>query len=226
MSSPRAVGSQINLAFQPKFPTFTPDTFKRILDEKGFTISQAQATSPQGQQMQVQTFSKGNLVIALVPNPVPQAPPQIAFQVLNTASLMEVSEGTPIIDTIKDILAKLNIEPDSVGSMVFNCITAVTTAVEPIKVLTLAIKSDLLSGISKALGMEPLSVGSIVLGTAFPLTGNGLEVRLEPLVNNPQKQYYVSVVLRTDDMGEFDMFIRRFEKKVVEEIIQLVGKHV
>lgn len=176
--------------------------------------------------MQIQTFSKGNLIIALVPNPVPQALPQIAFQVLNTASLMEVSEGTPIIDTIKDILAKLNIEPDSVGSMVFSCITAVTTPVEPVRVLTLALKSDLLTGISKALGTESLSVGSIVLGTAFPLTGNGLEVRLEPLAMNPKKQYYVTVALRTGDMGEFDTFIRRFGKEVLEEIIQLVGKNV
>ncbi len=110
--------------------------------------------------------------------------------------------------------------------MVFNCNTSVTTSVEPAVVLTAALRSDLLSGVSKALGEKPLNVGSIVMGTAFPLTGNGIEVRIEPLLSNPHRQYFVAVTLRTDDMSEFDTFIRKFGKEVLEEIIQLVGKNV
>ena len=130
------------------------------------------------------------------------------------------------MDVIKDILAKLNIGPDAVASMAFTCSTAVTTAVEPTKVLTLAIKNDLLAGISKALGTGALNVGSIVLGTEFPLAAKGVVLRLEPFAQNPKKQYFMSVIFQTDEMSEFDAFIRGFGQKVVEEIIQLVGKGV
>ena len=221
--SSQAVGSQIQLFFQVKFPTFTPDQFSQTLKAKGFNMTPAQALSPQGQPIQVQVFSKGNLIVFFTANPQNPTQNQIVFQALNTVSLTSAprSGDSPIQD-ITDILKGLNIVEDVISLIGFNCTTRATSTIDPTKGLTSGIKPELLEKIKKALESD-VNVTSLRLGTAHPLQ-KGIQLTLEPLATDPTKQFFVNVIFQTSDMKEFDGFIRRFGEDVVRTIIEaMVG---
>ena len=224
MSSARAVGSNIQVTLQTKFQTFTPDTFQRVLKEQGFSIATAQLSAPTGQLSQAQTFSKGDLIVLLGPSPNPQTPPPILFQILNMIDLKLTSDGTAMIDRIKEILTRLNIVPDVIASITFNCTTTVTTSQEPTKVLSSRLRPGVLKSMSKILGFPRLQLMTMRLGTEFPLEKHSLQVLLEPLVTAPKSQYYVNVIFTSDNQKDFNDFIRRFGEVVIDKIVKLLSK--
>jgi len=215
--SARSMGSQIQLVFQVKFPTFTPDQFNQALKAKDFLLTPSQAISPQGQPVQVQMFSKGNLLVFFVPSP--QNPPQfqIVFQALNTVSLAYAPSGGVLLQDIMDILKGLNIVEDVVSLITFNCNTRAPATIDPMKGLTTGVKPELLEKITKALGYD-LNVTSLRLGTVFPLR-EGIQLTVEPLGSDPTKEFYVNVIFQTRDMKEFDKFIKKFGEDIIENII-------
>lgn len=218
MMSARSVGSQIQLVFLVKFPTFTPDQFNQALKAKDFLMTPSQAISPQGQPTQVQIFSKGNLLVFFAPNPQNPAQFQIVFQALNTVSLVYAASGGVLLQDIMDILARLNIVEDVVSLITFNCITRAPATIDPMKGLTAGVKPELLEKITKALGSN-LNVTSLRLGTVFPLQ-KGIQLVLEPLGSDPTKEFFVNVLFQTSDMKEFDKFIKEFGENVINDIIE------
>lgn len=211
-------GSQIQLVFQVNVPTFTPDQFNQVLKEKGFLMTPGQGINPQGQPMQLQIFSKGDLVIFFAP--VPQNPTQfqIVFQALNTVSLMVTPSGGILIEDINDILERLNIVEDVVSLISFNCSTREKADIEPAKSLTAGIKPEVLQRITKALG-PGLNVTSLRLGTEIPLK-EGMQLILEPLATDPTRHFFVNVIYQTNDMKKFGKFVKEFGEKVIEDIVE------
>jgi hypothetical protein len=220
----RFVGTQIQLTVQVKFQTFTPDQFTKALNDKGFTVASAMAGNAQtGAAVPVQTFSKGNVVIFLLPS-APNLPPLLVFQILNTVNLNNSLSGSAAPnEIINDMLGRLNIVPDIVALIAFSCVTTVVTKTRtPIEVLTSNFKQQNLDAISKAVGRK-LGVQTIRLGDAFPIERKGLQIILEPLTANPTKQYYVNILLHTDDQVEYSEFIRDFGEKQIDAIVAAVG---
>lgn len=215
--SAKFVGSQIQLVFQVDYATFTPDQFNQTLKEKGFQITPVQAIGPQGQATPIQTFSKGNLIIFFVMNPLNPSQIQIVFRVLNTVSLMSGPRGGMLMQDIKDILAGFNVVEDVISLVSFNCITKAVATFDPTKGLTAGVKPALLKKTTKALGAN-LKVTSLRLGTDFPLQ-TGMQLTLEPLSSDPTKQFFINVVYQTKDMKELDTFIRGFGENTIQDIV-------
>jgi hypothetical protein len=216
----RFMGSQIQVVFQVNFPTFTPDQFNQVLKEKGFLLTSSQMVNPQGQAVQMQMFSKGNLIVFFAP--VPQNPSQfqVVFQALNTVSLAVAPSGGVLIQDIRDILKGLNIVEDVISLIAFNCTTRETVKIDPAKGLTAGIKPKLLQKIAGALGTD-LNVTSLRLGTSLPLL-KGTQIILEPLISDPTKQFYINVIFQTNDMKEFDTFIKGFGEELILSITEAI----
>jgi hypothetical protein len=171
----------------------------------------------------VQTFSKGNIAIFLLPSG-PSLPPLLVFQILNTVDLNSSSSGSfAPNEIINEMLGRLNIVPNVVALITFSCVTMMITKDRtPTEVLTSNFKQENLDAISKAVNRK-LGVQTIRLGDSFPLEKRGLQILIEPLVANPNKQYYVNILLHTDDQAEYSQFISYFGEKQIEEIVAAVG---
>ena len=212
----RSIGSQIQLVFQAKFPTFTADQFhKSLKNEKYIDVRQAISNpqDPQAAPRTVQMFSKDNVNVFLssIPN-------TIVFQILNIVNLKEIYKE------ITKILLSLNIYPDIISRASLNCNTRSVAKTEPKKNLTSLIEKDFLKGISANLGRK-LEVSSIRLSTAFPLgIEEGLQVLLEPLGTSPKDEYYLNIIYQTPDIKKFDTFIKKFGDDTIQEIIKEVEK--
>jgi len=228
MMSARSIGSQIQLVYQVNFPTFTPDQFTQVLKAKGFQVTPSQVITPQG-PVQTQLFSKGNIIISFAQNPQNPNQIQIVFQILNTVSLTSAFGGVASPDQdITAILMGLNVVEDVVSLITFNCITRAEARIDPIKGLTAGIKPALLEKIKEAFASSPfgssLNVISLRLGTAFPLQ-KGIQLILEPLSSDPTK-FFVHLIFQTDDMKEFNEFIRGFGEDIIRSLIEVVGSSV
>lgn len=221
--SARSVGSQIQLVYQVRFLTFTPDQFTQVLKSKGFGAALTQMTNPQGQIIQLPLYSKGNLIVFFVQ--VPQTPPppqiQIIFQALNTVSLASaVSGGSSPNQDIVDILMGLNVVEDVISQATLTCTTRAQSKTDPTKCLTDDIKPELLDKVKKTLGSD-LNVTLLRLGTAFPLQ-KGVELILQPLPSDPTKEFSVNVIYQTSDMREFEDFISEFGEDKIQSIIEAI----
>lgn len=223
MMSSRSVGSQVQLVYQVRFLTFTPDQFTQVLKSKGFGVTLTQMTNPQGQTIQLPLYSKGNLIVFFVQ--VPQIPPppqiQIIFQALNTVSLASaVSGGSSPNQDIVDILMGLNVVEDVISQATLTCTTRAQSKINPTKCLTDNIKPELLDKVKKTLGSN-MNVTLLRLGTAFPLQ-KGVELVLQPLPSDPTKEFSVTVIYQTSDMREFEDFISEFVEDKIQSIIEAI----
>ncbi|MFQ5821800.1 MAG: hypothetical protein ACE5I5_17575 [Candidatus Heimdallarchaeota archaeon] len=217
MSQYKAVGSHIQLIFQTKFPTFTPDQFSKALKDKNYIMVQSQISNPQNPQappIRVQIFSKENVNVFLVQNKN-----QIVFQILNTVNLKTIYQE------ISRILLSLNVLADIILNIGFNFTTKSPAKTEPQKNLTSLVKGSFLKGIAESVGTN-LRVFSIRLATAFPLGKEGLQVILEPLGTSPRDEYYLNIIYQTTKMDEFNVFVGNFGEDMIQEIIKEVEENV
>lgn len=223
--SVKSIGSRIQLAYQVNFPTFTPDQFTKVLKEKGFQMTPSQAITPQGQPTQLNLFSKGNLIIFFAPSPQNPTQRQIIFQVLNRVNLKSLNGDTSPNEDISSILLGLNIREDVVSTITFTCTTRADAIIDPMKGLTNGIKPELLKKINEAFSTK-LNVTSLRLGTTSPSNlkeGKGFtQLILEPLGNDPTKQFFVNVTFQTSDMKKFDDFINGFGEDVILSMIEAI----
>jgi hypothetical protein len=130
---------------------------------------------------------------------------------------MSGPRGGTLLQDIKDILAGFNVVEDVISLISFNCNTKAAAAFDPVKGLTDGIKPTLMKKTMKALGTN-LNVTSLRLGTDFPLQ-MGMQLTLEPLSNDPKKQFFINVVFQTKDMKALDTFVRGFGENTIQDII-------
>lgn len=218
MSAYKTIGSQVQLIFQTRFPTFTADQFGRALKDKNYVISQAQIALPQNPNAPViaNVFSKGNMNVFISPNAN-----QIFFQLLNTIDPQKMLQ-----DEIMPILLSLNIVDDAIFSISFTCTTTVNAvSEEPGNALTSLVKEGFLKEMSSILAMK-LGVTSIRLATSFPLEAEGgLQIVVEPLGTSPKKKYYLSIAYITANEKEFTKFINSFGEKMIFDVIERINQH-
>jgi hypothetical protein len=212
----RILGSQIQLEFLTKFPTFTPEQFNRALKEKNYFMTQSQISIAQKSEVQpfiAPVFSKGNLSVILLQSN------ELVFQILNAEIIEKI-----IQDDIKEILVPLNITRDVIERIMFDCsATVMIHKGEPIKSLTNLVKKNVLEKMQEPLEPEiKLAVTSIRLTTEFPVRAQeeATEVVLEPFGSSPKNQFFLNIHYQTPEMSKFDAFIRRFSDDMVEKIIE------
>jgi hypothetical protein len=170
MTDIRILGSQIQLEFLTKFPTFTPEQFNRALKQKNYFLTQSQIGIAQKGDVQPFTapvFSKGNVSVILLQSN------ELVFQILNAQCIEKIIQGD-----IKEILVPLNITHDVIERIMFDCSTTVMISKgESIKNLTDFVKEDVLEQIEKPLELETkLAVTSIRLTTKFPIRAHEVSV--------------------------------------------------
>jgi hypothetical protein len=210
MSQFRSIGSNIQIVFQTKFPTFTPDQFGKALKDKKYMVVQSQISDPQNPQappIAIQVFSKDNVNVFLVQNRN-----EIVFQVLNTVNLEK------IYPEISRILISLNVLSDIILGIRFNFTTKSKAKTPPRDNLTSLVKKEFLEGITKSLGKK-LEVFTIRLATEFPLGQEGMQVVLEPLATSPKDEYYLNIAYQTKDLNGFNRFVRKFGEEMIQKII-------
>ena len=206
----------LTLAFQPKYPTYTPETFNKTMDKKGFLLSQGQAKTPMGQAIPLEAFSKGDIIVILLPNPVvPGAVPQIVFQILNNFSLR-----TAYDETVKELLSELKLADSAVAGIDIRILVYVPALQDSLKSLSSILKNGILSNVSKKFSKRSLTVTSLRLGTAFPMVQEGLEIIIEPSATNPNAEFFINLHMNTSSLETFEEFINIYEKDL---IINMIG---
>jgi len=207
----REVGTQIQLQFQTIYPTFTPDVFNKTLQGRSYSMVQAQSNpSPQQPPVAIQLFSKDNVSVYYL-----QGNNQLVFGIMNTLSL-----DTPI-EEIKQVLIPLNIVPEAISSIVFQCATNVGSS-GPEESLSRLLKESMLTKVREVLDSET-AVSSIRFGTVIDGGGkDGIQIVIEPLKTSPSTHYNIRVVFRTADMTRFDDFISRFNQDLLGSLVQVV----
>lgn len=228
--SPRAptapAGSQVQLTLQPKFQTFTPAQFSDALRAQGFMMTQATAVNHAlGQPVQIQAFSKGDMIVFLASGPAP-GPQSVVFQVLNTIDLTVKKDGVATNDTIQELLNGLNITPAVTARIELTCTLALAGRLPPRAGLTSCVKPGVARGVAAAFRTEALSVTSIRWGTDFPLTHNGFQIVVEPLATNASGQYFINIMLQTDDPARFAEFVGSFTEETVRKLLDAVESKV
>jgi len=211
-----AIGTQVQLVFQTQFLTFTADLFSKALKEREYLEVRGQMPNPQNPQapIPIQTFSKGDITVFLPPTQPPN-PNAIIFQVLNTVNL-----GTIYNKEVKEILLRINIYPEIVSDAIFNCITKMEAKAKPLDRLTSMVDRTFIERISNNLGTK-MKVSSIRFTTTFPPERvGGFQVVVEPLVSNPEKNYYLNISFKTTRMNEFDKFISEFGSDMIHRIME------
>ncbi len=216
MTSFGAVGTQIQLMFQTKFPTFTPEQFSRAMTEREFILVRGKVPNPenpQGPLETVQLFSKGNVNVYLG-----GGLNQVHFQILNMLNLNDV-----YID-VKKILLDLNVISNVISNIGFLCVTTCLSPTKPQDNLTALMNSSFLESMSRALGVE-VGISSIRLATTFPLEKNGVQMLIEPLGTSPEDHFYLNIIYRSSNMDIFNVFIEQFGRTMIQEIIEEVCKY-
>jgi len=221
MSTP-AIGTQIQLVFRTQFLTFTAELFSKALKEKNYLEVRGQIPnprSPQAPPIPIQTFSKGNVNVFLLPTQAQS--PAVVFEILNTINLESMYK-----EEVKAILFALNIFPDIVSDASFNCATRTKAQTKPLDRLTSMVDQTFLNRISKNFAKK-LKVFSIRLVSAFPLEREGsFQVTVEPLATTPETEYYLNIAYRTTKMDEFDKFINDFGSDMIQRIMEETKKNV
>lgn len=218
-----AIGTQVQLVFRTQFLTFTAELFSKVLKEKEYLEVRGQIpnpTNPQAPPISIQTFSKGDVTVFLPPVQPPNVN-AIVFQILNTRNLESLYKKE-----MKKILLALNMFPDIVSDASLTCTTRMKAKTKPLDRLTSIVNQDFLDRISKNFGTK-LKAYSVRLATTFPLDREGgFQVIVEPLVSNPEKEYYLNISYRTTKMNDFDKFISIFGSDMIQRIIEESEKNV
>ncbi len=216
MTSFGAVGTQIQLMFQTKFPTFTPEQFSPAMTEREFILVRGKVPNPenpQGPLETVQLFSKENVNVYLG-----GGLNQVHFQILNMLNLNDV-----YID-VKKILLDLNVISNVISNIGFLCVTTCLSPTKPQDNLTALMNSSFLADMSRALGVEVV-ISSIRLATTFPLEKNGVQMLIEPLGTSPEDHFYLNIIYQSSNMDIFNVFIEKFGRTMIQEIIEEVCKY-
>jgi hypothetical protein len=211
-----AIGTQVQLLFQTQFLTFTPDQFGKALKDRSFLEVRSQMPNPANPQMpiSIQSFSKDNMTVMLLPPNPPDQSPIVLFQVLNTINLEQKYKE------IKEILVSLNIYPEIIASSRFKCTTRTKAKTNPKDRLTSLVEPTFLKKMSENLSKE-LKVFSIRFASDIPLgREGGCQVIIEPLATNPNAEYYVEISYIALDIGEFDKFISEFGSDMIKRIME------
>jgi hypothetical protein len=212
-----AIGTQVELVFRTQFITFTPEQFDRALKSKNYIEVRQQVLDPQGRPVSLQAFSKGDTTVFLPPVS-PPAP--VVFRIINTVNLESRYKE------VKEMLIAMNIYPNIVSSASFTCTTRTKAKSKPLERLTSIVNKNFVTRISKNLE-APIKVSSIKLSTSFPMKQEGgYEILIEPLMTNPEEEYYVSIVYTTHKMDDFEKFISQFGSDLIQRIIEEETKNV
>ncbi|MFI5405340.1 MAG: hypothetical protein ACHQ1D_02375 [Nitrososphaerales archaeon] len=214
MNSYGAVGSYVQLTFQTKFPTFTPDQFMASLKDKNYSMTQGTANLPSGQMITTQIFSKQNLSVFISPSTN-----QIFFQILNTINPQEIIEKE-----IKNILVYLNIVEEVLLSVMFTFNTSVPSKGDPHSNLTSLLDQKFRKHCKDIL-QNSLGVTSLRLASSFPIEKDGLQLIVEPLGTDPKHRYYLNLTYVTDKMHKFNDFIDKFGERMVLELMDGIDKN-
>lgn len=209
----QSVGSNVQIIYQTKFPTFTPDQLMKALKEKEYTPMQGQAAdlkNPDAPPITIPAFSKENVNVLYNPNQN-----QLVVQIINTIDLSRV------LQDLKPILVSLNITEDVMAKITFNCKTSVWSSNEPLKTLTALVNSNFLKGINGIVGHE-LKVATFRLITEPQPDGDNIQIVLEPLASNLKKQYFFNMAYQTMDMRRFNEFISGFGQNMILSVIKQV----
>lgn len=210
------VGSNVNILFQSKSLTFTPDQFNKVFREQGFTATQGVAPisqNPNAKPVPTVYFSKDNLIVLF--NPVEYL---VIFQIINTLNFSQLYDKE-----IKPILTSLNFVPEIVNMMGLECNTKITSTKSPRASLTSLLKKEFRAEISKKLGINNLSVFTIRLIGGDDKTEN-ITLIIEPLLTDPEGIYHVSLSYRTLDNSKFNEFVSKFGEQLIRDIIEEANK--
>ena len=212
------VGSNVNLLFQSRSVTFTPDQFTRVIQEKGFMATQGVASvslNPNAPPVQTVYFSKDNLMVLYNPSEY-----LVMFQIINTLNFAEMYQND-----ILPILKSLNFVHEIINVMGLECNTKIITDKSTIKSLTLLLNKDFLNEVSGELGIENLAVFTIRMSSQRQQEKTeNMTVIIEPLVTDPEHSYHFSIIYRTIDNSKFDAFINRFGEDMILKIIRASDK--
>jgi hypothetical protein len=213
-----AIGTQVELVFRSQFVTFTAEQFDRALKSKNYIEVRQQTSDPQGRPISLQAFSKGDTTVFLPPV---SAPAPVVFRIINTVNLeLRYKE-------VKEMLISMNMYPNIVSSASFTCTTKTKASTsKPLDRLTSIVDRKFVTRISKNLE-APVKVSTIKLTTSFPMKQEGgCEILIEPLMTNPEEEYYLSIVYTTHKMEDFDKFISQFGSDLIQKIIEEETKNV
>ncbi|MGI0056969.1 MAG: hypothetical protein ACREAK_06295 [Nitrosarchaeum sp.] len=212
------VGSNVNLLFQSKSLTFTPDQFNKIFQELGFTATQGPANisqNPNALPVKAVFFSKNNLMVFY--NPVESL---VMFQVINTLNFVEIYEKN-----IKPILSSLNFVPEIVSMMGLECNTQIISDKSPILSLTSLLKKEFVDGMNTKIGVDNLKAFTIrLIGGEENI--ESINIAIEPLATAKDKVYHFSMIYRTLDNSKFNQFVNRFGEEMIKEIVKEASRYV
>lgn len=204
-----SIGTQIELIYKTQFVTFTPDQFSKALKDKNYLEVRGTIPSSKG-PMPIQTFSKGDFIVFLAPD----EPPPLVFRIINTLSIESK------LKEINEMLVALNIYADIVAVASFTCQTRVSVKGKPLDRLTSLVNKNFVSKICQNMGAD-MKVSSIRFNKAYPLSSNeGCGVTIEPLMTNPEKEYFVGISYLEHDMTKFNKFISEFGADMIQRMIE------
>jgi len=203
------IGTQIEIVYTTQFVTFTPDQFNKALKDKNYLEVRGTIPSSKG-SIPIQTFSKGDFIVFLAPG----EPPPLVFRIINTLGIESK------LKEINEMLVALNIYADIVAVASFTCQTRVSTKGKPLDKLTSLVSKNFISGICKSMDVD-MKVSSIRLNKAYPQSSNeGCGVTIEPLMTNPEKEYFVAIAYVEHDMTKFNKFISQFGADMIQRMIE------
>lgn len=211
------VGSNVNLLFQSKSMTFTPDQFNKVFRERGFSATQGIAPisqNPNAKPIPTVYFSKDNLIVLY--NPVEFL---VLFQIINTLDFSQLYDNE-----IKPILTSLNFVPEIVSMMGLECNTKITSIKSPRKSLTSLLKQEFRDHLAEILGISNLNIFTLRLIGGDDKIEN-INVAIEPLATDLDKIYHVSFSYRTVDNSKFNEFVSRFGEDMIKNIIEETDKY-
>jgi len=204
------IGSTTVISFQTKYPTFSQADFDTVMTGMGFERNILPATQVSS-ATQI-NYTKENMVV--------NGDMQkyiLNFQLFNTINLSSMYEE------VKQALAKLKIDPNSVHLMGLRCTTMAHDVGNPEENLTSLLNNDTKEKISKSLGIEP-SLFSLVIGNKNPQEED-LQIRIEPLLSNPKDSYFMEINYRTSSHTKFDSFIGKFGSDIISAIATAMCKN-
>jgi len=206
-----AIGTQVELVFRSQFVTFTADQFNNALKDKSYLFAPGQISDPTNPQKRfpIQTFSKGDMTVFLAPD----NPPPIVFRIINTLNLESKYKE------VKEVLNSLNMYSNIISEATFMCTTKALASSEPQERLTKMVDTAFVKKISENFGAE-MRVFSIKLGSTFPITQEGCQLIIEPLMTNPENEYFLNITYRTRSISDFDKFVSEFGTDLIQRIIE------
>lgn len=197
------IGSTVIISFQTKYPTFSAADLDKTMTDFGFQRN-VPPSNKEGQIQQI-FFSKENTTID-----VDWQNYILNFRFFNRINIMQVHE------TIQKILLRLKIDPNSINVMGLDCRTMAHDIGIPTVNLTSLISDQAKSRIAKVLLTDP-TVFSIVFMNNTP-EEEDFQIRIEPLVSNPDESFFIHINYKTKIHKKFDDFIGKFGEDLIKEI--------